>query len=184
MTEPCERCGLLNGHRYPCTDDQPLRQDPLKILALDPIGPVMPEPVRRCREAIKAAWLADDAYAAAIKAAGLRSRWDVDAKKYPAVAAARLAMIQAAEIEHQAWEAYREWKNGLSERLSDITKQAPMPWPPGQAEKPKPDRRMVQCVIDGYTDCPSRSPEACICGELPPEEYERRYVAKYGRATD
>ena len=50
-----------------------------------------------------------------------------------------------------------------------------------------PDNRMIRCVLDGYTECASKSPEACICYEyqkIPDDRfgnlYERKYRAKYG----
>lgn len=56
-------------------------------------------------------------------------------------------------------------------------------------ESPKPDNRMVRCVLRGYASCPALVPEACICYQMqrtpvPGDArnmYEEAYLAKYGR---
>lgn len=54
-----------------------------------------------------------------------------------------------------------------------------------------PDNRMVRCVIEGYTDCPAKTPVACICyqyQQTPDAEfgnfYEREYQRKYGHEKE
>lgn len=52
----------------------------------------------------------------------------------------------------------------------------------------EPDNRMVRCVLDDYTECAAKTPEACICYQyqrVPVEKYgnlyEQKYQEKYGR---
>jgi hypothetical protein len=56
-------------------------------------------------------------------------------------------------------------------------------------ELPGPDNRMVRCVLPDYSECPAKTPAACICyqyqkisvpefGDL----YEQKYRAKYGHS--
>lgn len=63
-----------------------------------------------------------------------------------------------------------------------IFEDAPMDWPPGAQAKElqKPDTRMVRCVMNGYSKCAAKTPEACACGKLSAAEYETAYQRKYG----
>jgi hypothetical protein len=56
----------------------------------------------------RAAQAADDAYEAAVQAAGYKSRWDVPRNAKPdAVRQAFIAKIEADEAMHLAWESMR-----------------------------------------------------------------------------
>ena len=60
-----------------------------------------------------------------------------------------------------------------------------------KADRNPPDNRMVRCVLDGYTECASESPEVCICYEyqkIPDDKfgnlYERKLFAFLSRAIE
>lgn len=47
--------------------------------------------------------------------------------------------------------------------------------------KELPDNHMVRCVLDGYTECASKPPEACICYEyqkIPDDKFGNLYERK------
>lgn len=61
------------------------------------------------KDAIASAQTACDAYSAAVKAAGYKSRWDrIDYVKHPAVKAARDAHHVAGQAMHEAFVASRK----------------------------------------------------------------------------
>jgi hypothetical protein len=40
-----------------------------------------------------------------------------------------------------------------------------------------------RCVLDDYSECPAKIPEACICHKMPKHMFLEQWKKKYGQAA-